>query len=146
MLWNPRSEAAPGKFHRSTGHSECNRLKDEAKFHRSHAWEIIIIFNTVITWSILLLQQFSSYHNEPICSLNIVLYYKWMVQIPRTNFRFIEFSGWTFSSFRYLHCHKAQIDVRSHTENQCLQHLPNNNFYSPRQPLLLISTSFYELF
>ena len=50
-----------------------------------------------------------------------------------TNFRFIEFGGWTFSSSTYLHCHNAQIDVRSQGENQCLQGLSNHNLDRVRQ-------------
>ena len=45
-IWNPLSKAAPGKFHRSVGHSKHNYLQDQAKFHRSRAWQIVLIFNT----------------------------------------------------------------------------------------------------
>ena len=46
-LWNPLSKAVPGKFHGSGGHSKCNCLQDQANFHRSWAWQIVHIFNTV---------------------------------------------------------------------------------------------------
>ena len=33
------------KFHGSSGHSKCNCLQDQANFHRSRAWKIVLIFN-----------------------------------------------------------------------------------------------------
>ena len=35
VLWNPLSEAEPGKFNGSSGHSKCNCLQDGADFHRN---------------------------------------------------------------------------------------------------------------
>ena len=46
-LWNPLSKAVPGKFHGSGGHSKRNCLQDRANFHRSRAWQIVLIINTV---------------------------------------------------------------------------------------------------
>ena len=40
------SKAVPGKFHGSGGNSKQNCLQDWANFHRSQAWQIILIFNT----------------------------------------------------------------------------------------------------
>ena len=47
-LWNPMSQAVPGKFHGSDGHSKRNYLQDRANFHTSEAWQIVPIFNTAI--------------------------------------------------------------------------------------------------
>ena len=37
-----------GKFHRSDGHCKHNGLEYWANFHRSRAWQIVLIFNTVV--------------------------------------------------------------------------------------------------
>ena len=48
VLRNPLSVAVPGKLHGSGGHSKSNCLQDRANFHRSRAWQIVIIFNTAV--------------------------------------------------------------------------------------------------
>ena len=50
-FWNPLSKAVPNKFHRFGRHSECNCLQDQANFNRSRAWQIVLIFNTVIRYN-----------------------------------------------------------------------------------------------
>ena len=45
-LWNPLSKTVPGKFHQSVGHNKDNCWEDWAKFHRSRAWQIVLISNT----------------------------------------------------------------------------------------------------
>ena len=40
------SKAVPGKIHGSGGHNKCNCLQDRANFHRSWAWQIVLIFKT----------------------------------------------------------------------------------------------------
>ena len=45
-LWNPPSKAVHGTLHGSDGHSKRNYLQDRANFHRSQAWQIVLIFNT----------------------------------------------------------------------------------------------------
>ena len=45
QLWNPLSQPAPDKFHGCGGHSKRNCLQDPANFHRSQAWQIVLIFN-----------------------------------------------------------------------------------------------------
>ena len=54
-LWNPSSKTVPGKFHSSDEHSKHNCLQDLANFHRSRAWQIVLIFNTEFTlrWKIM---------------------------------------------------------------------------------------------
>ena len=49
-LWNPLSKAVPGNFQGSDGHSKHNCLQDRADFHMFEAWEIVLIFNTGISW------------------------------------------------------------------------------------------------
>ena len=39
-------KAVPVKFHGSGGQSKQNCLQDWANFHRSRAWQIVLIFNT----------------------------------------------------------------------------------------------------
>ena len=46
---NPLSKAKPGIFHSSGGHIKYNCLQDWADFHRSRAWQIALIFTTVMT-------------------------------------------------------------------------------------------------
>ena len=46
-LWNPLSKAVPGKFHGFGRLSKYNCLQqDRANFHRSLAWQIVLVFNT----------------------------------------------------------------------------------------------------
>ena len=45
-LWNPLSKAVPGEFHGSGRHDQCDCLLDQANFHRSQAWEVVLIFTT----------------------------------------------------------------------------------------------------
>ena len=47
---NPLSKTVPGKIHGSGGHTKCNCLQDWVNFHRSRAWQIVLIFNTWITY------------------------------------------------------------------------------------------------
>ena len=48
-LWNSMSKkAVTGKFHGSGGHIKLNCLQDQANFHRSQAWQIVLIFNSGI--------------------------------------------------------------------------------------------------
>ena len=47
-VWNSLSNAVPGKFPRSDRHSKHNCRQDQAKFQRSRACQIIIIFNTAV--------------------------------------------------------------------------------------------------
>ena len=48
-LWNPLSKAVCDKFHRSGGHGKCNCLPDRNNFHRSRAWQVIVlIFDTAL--------------------------------------------------------------------------------------------------
>ena len=49
-LWNPLCKAVPGKFNGSGGYSKCNCLQDQANFHRSWAWQIVLIFYTEIIY------------------------------------------------------------------------------------------------
>ena len=49
-LWNPLSNAVPGKFHGSSGHSKRNYVQDRANCHRSRAWHIVLIF-TLRLWN-----------------------------------------------------------------------------------------------
>ena len=44
-LWSPLSKAVPCKIHGSGGHSKHNW----ASFHRSRAWQIVLILNTFST-------------------------------------------------------------------------------------------------
>ena len=46
--WNPLSKAAPDKFLGSGRRSKHNSLQNQANFHRSWAWQIVIIFDTDI--------------------------------------------------------------------------------------------------
>ena len=46
-LWNSLSKAVPGAFYGSVGHIKRSCQQDWANFHRSRAWQIILIFNTV---------------------------------------------------------------------------------------------------
>ena len=48
-LWNPLSKTVPGKFDGYGGHNKHNYLQDWANFYRSQAWQIVLIFNTVMT-------------------------------------------------------------------------------------------------
>ena len=48
-LWNPLRKTVPSKFHRPRGHSKRNCLHDWTNFHRSRAWQIVLIFNTAMT-------------------------------------------------------------------------------------------------
>ena len=44
-IWNPsKAIHVSGKFHGSSGHSKCNSLQNRASFHRSLAWQIVLIF------------------------------------------------------------------------------------------------------
>ena len=45
-LLNPLHKAVPGKFYGSGGQSKPNCLQDWANFHRSQAWQIVLIINT----------------------------------------------------------------------------------------------------
>ena len=47
-LWNPLSKAVPGKFHGSGGHHKCNCFQDQTNFHRSRAWQIVLILTLVL--------------------------------------------------------------------------------------------------
>ena len=40
------SKAIPGKFHGSGRHTRRNSLRDQANFHWSQAWQIVLIFTT----------------------------------------------------------------------------------------------------
>ena len=44
-LRNPLSKTVPGEFHGSGGQSKRNCLQERADFHRSRAWQIVLIFN-----------------------------------------------------------------------------------------------------
>ena len=46
-LRNPLSKAVRDKFNGFGGHSKYNCLQDQAYFHMSLVWEIVMIFNTV---------------------------------------------------------------------------------------------------
>ena len=46
-LWNPPSEAVPGKFNGFNGHSEYICLQDQAYFRKFKAYKIILILKTV---------------------------------------------------------------------------------------------------
>ena len=49
LLWS-----VPGKLHGSDGHSKRKCLQDRANFHRSRAWQIVLMLNTIMTsthWS-----------------------------------------------------------------------------------------------
>ena len=46
------SKSLPSKFHGSGGHNKRNYLQHRANFHRSRAWQIIIILNTVYAKSL----------------------------------------------------------------------------------------------
>ena len=54
-LCNPLSKAVPGKFHGSDRHSKCKCLQDQGNFHRSLAWQIVLIFNWVYMFIIVML-------------------------------------------------------------------------------------------
>ena len=41
------TKAVSGQFHGSGRHSKCNGSQDRANFHRSQAWQIVLIVNTV---------------------------------------------------------------------------------------------------
>ena len=45
------SKAVPGKFHGSAGHSKCNCLQGRAHFHRSWAWQIVLILTLQWSWN-----------------------------------------------------------------------------------------------
>ena len=45
-LWNPLSKALPVKIDESGGHTKRNCLQDQSNFHKSRAWQIIIILPT----------------------------------------------------------------------------------------------------
>ena len=45
-LRNPLSKAIPGKFHGSCWHSNRSYLQDRTNFHRSRAWQIVLILIT----------------------------------------------------------------------------------------------------
>ena len=49
-LWNPLSKAALGKFHGSDKHSIYNSLQDWNNLNRSEAWQIVLIFNTALSY------------------------------------------------------------------------------------------------
>ena len=42
---NPLSKAVSDKFHRSGRYSKYNCLHDRSNFHKSRAWQIVLIFN-----------------------------------------------------------------------------------------------------
>ena len=46
-LWNPASEAVPGKFHGFDGHTEYICLQDQDNFRRPKAYKSILILKTV---------------------------------------------------------------------------------------------------
>ena len=47
-LWNPLSKSVPSKFHGSGRHSKHSCLQEWANFHRSWAWQIVLIFSTAL--------------------------------------------------------------------------------------------------
>ena len=51
-LWNPLSEAVPGKFHGCGGHCKCNCLQVWVNFNIYRAWHFVLISNTVYTISL----------------------------------------------------------------------------------------------
>ena len=50
-LWKPQSKAVSDKFHVSGGHSKRKSLHNRVHFHRTPAWQIVLIFNTDILWA-----------------------------------------------------------------------------------------------
>ena len=46
----PIFKAVPGKIHLSGGHNKRNCSQDQANFHMSRAWQIVLILNTDIAW------------------------------------------------------------------------------------------------
>ena len=79
-LWNPLSKAIPGKFHRFDGHSKCNCFQDQANFKRTRAWQIVLIFNTVLYITLGL--KWNDYHfcRQHFCSILILI---WLKFAPR---------------------------------------------------------------
>ena len=47
-LWNPLSEAVPGKFHGFGGDGKPNCLQDRANFQRSRAWQVIFFYTATL--------------------------------------------------------------------------------------------------
>ena len=50
-LWNPLSKAGPDKFHGSDEHSKHKCLQKQINFHKSCAWQFVLIFNTGIIYT-----------------------------------------------------------------------------------------------
>ena len=59
-LRNPVSKAVLGKFQGACGHSKYNCLQDRANFHKSGAWQVVLIFNTVYMLYLNCTEEFQS--------------------------------------------------------------------------------------
>ena len=70
-LLNPQSKVVSGNLNGSGRHNKCNCLQDQDNFHRSWAWQIILIFETAL------------------CNNNF--YYNWVNLIQKYNVVFILF-------------------------------------------------------
>ena len=59
-LWNSLNKVVPGKFHGFGGHKKCDCLQDQANFHRSRTWQIVLILTLEMNHSSVLIFTFAT--------------------------------------------------------------------------------------
>ena len=137
-LWNTLSKTIPGKFHGSGRHSKCNCLQDWADFHRSHAWQIVLIFSTALMLYCIVqkLIWYPTVQISPSCICrkyhfagtfimsflsSTLLYASNVERVPIRNYQYfnayiyiyIHIYIWGLQLMSYIHCRKWSLLVKT---------------------------------